>query len=88
MSTRGQLDTEYLTRMIMAHVPDAGLMTWDEAASLAVERNIQAADELIDSVESVLNLEAAVKAANENLDAYFRGCSDLWVVGDFIGFKN
>jgi uncharacterized membrane protein len=73
-----------MVTLIQTYVPEAEEMSWDDAVRVAIDRDIQAADALTESVETVLNLEAAVEAAIDNI----RGMADLLVVGEFTGFNN
>jgi hypothetical protein len=64
-------DTEYLSALIKAYVPEADQLSFDEAASLAEERDQAAAAQLARDGETQLHLEKACQAANEALDGFF-----------------
>lgn len=58
-----ELKQSFEDRLIEAYVLEAEFMTHEEALKLAIERDARAAQDLIDSINSTLNLEAAVKAS-------------------------
>lgn len=59
-------------QLIHAYCADrAGVMSLDEAYALAVERDEQAARNLLNSVETALRLDKAAAVANAELDAAF-----------------
>lgn len=49
--------------LIRAYVPEAGDLTRDEALSLALERDLAAAEETLNSIPPALQLERAAKVA-------------------------
>ena len=77
-------DTEFLTEMVKAYVPEATQLSWGEAVELALTRDILAADQLSEMVETQLNLEAAAAAVHDD-SAQF---PEVVIIGSLTGYTN
>jgi hypothetical protein len=65
-------DTEYVSGMIAAYVPDADQFDPRDLLTIAQERDQAAAESFVKSAETQLQMERAAAAINTDLDEYYQ----------------